>query len=395
LIARPDSGASTEKPNGLNRDALVADALAKIADALAALSSALAPPAHNATDGVTRYTKALRDPDSPGGVSSDRVTHRGAPLPGPSHFAPDPSLTVGDAVNAFIVHKANMGKSPETLRYLQACLKSFCKGRFNAPLQAVTVSDLQTWIDGFDRRKTKTTYLGAVRTLLRWAMRKNWLTADLTRAVEIADDEEEEREPDPYTPAEAQKLLNHLRETNIDLCRIFALRFFTGLRTCEIKRLTEAEILESGYIKVTRAMSKTRRQRMVKILPNLQAWLALGGEVRGVAECTVREAFKEAEVPKRANGTRSSFITYHLALWENVNQTANQAGNTREMIEAHYKGLVTQEAAQEYWNIFPSVEPVAYKPRLNPGWFQKGRKKTGGPKKPPCQDSGPLNQNAL
>jgi hypothetical protein len=362
LESRPDSGAPVQKPCAFDQNALVARALVDAANALLAAVRAISPL-------LTASNPAQPPGDFAAVTQPGLVTSRASPLPAQNGF--DASLTVGETINFFLKRKAAMGKTDETLRYLTTCLKSFGKGRWNQPVQTVTADELQTWIDGFDRTKTKKTYLGAVKTFMRWAVKKNLLAQDLTGCVEIPEDDDDEGEPDPYTPEEAKKILEHLIVVNPDLCRVMAIRFFAGLRTSEAQRGDDSRILPSGYIEVRRDMTKTKRRRLVTVLPNLKAWLELGGEWRSFAQDTIRQEIKEAGVTPRRNGTRSAFITYHEAKFEDVNKTAKQAGNSKDMIETRYKGLATKEQAEAYFTIFPPESRPEVKLRENPGWFKK------------------------
>jgi len=51
--------------------------------------------------------------------------------------------------------------------------------------------------------------------------------------------------------------------------------------------------------------------------------------------------------------TRHSFVSYHLARFENAGKTALEAGHSETMLFGHYRALVTPEAAAEFWAIVP------------------------------------------
>jgi len=58
-------------------------------------------------------------------------------------------------------------------------------------------------------------------------------------------------------------------------------------------------------------------------------------------------------VPRKANGLRHAFCTYHFALHSNENLTAAQAGNSPAMIPASYKGLATKAEAEKWFAVAP------------------------------------------
>ena len=53
------------------------------------------------------------------------------------------------------------------------------------------------------------------------------------------------------------------------------------------------------------------------------------------------------------NALRHSFCSYHLAKFQNKNQTAYLAGNSPDIIDTNYKELVEPEDADEFWSLMP------------------------------------------
>ena len=119
--------------------------------------------------------------------------------------------------------------------------------------------------------------------------------------------------------------------------------------------MTEENILlDRGVIEVPAKKSKTRRRRLIVIQPNLRDWLALEAELRPVSPMTVRAVVRQSKVEWHHNVTRHSFVSYHLAQFQNAAKTALEAGHTEQMLFAHYRELVTQEQAAEFWAIQPT-----------------------------------------
>jgi len=58
--------------------------------------------------------------------------------------------------------------------------------------------------------------------------------------------------------------------------------------------------------------------------------------------------------PWPRNVTRHSFCSYHLAEWQNAGKTALEAGHTEAMLFAHYREIVTKEAATAFWALRPT-----------------------------------------
>jgi hypothetical protein len=54
------------------------------------------------------------------------------------------------------------------------------------------------------------------------------------------------------------------------------------------------------------------------------------------------------------NGLRHSYISYRLAILPDTARVALEAGNSPEVIFAHYRELVTPEAANASFGVIPS-----------------------------------------
>lgn len=50
---------------------------------------------------------------------------------------------------------------------------------------------------------------------------------------------------------------------------------------------------------------------------------------------------------------RHTFATMHLAKWQNAEACSLLMGNSRQIVLRHYRGLVTREEAERFWNLRP------------------------------------------
>jgi len=210
--------------------------------------------------------------------------------------------------------------------------------------------------------KTRNHYRAAVRQFLQWAVRKDYLsvTHRLGEADGLRPEHANTTEVSFYTPLELTDLLANANDTLRPLVAIGAL---AGLRTTELLRLDWADVWRvPGYIEITAGKSKTRQRRLVEICPALSAWLEsfrtlANGKLWSFHKITFQrdlsELCKSAEVPRKANGLRHSFCSYHFSLHANENLTAQQAGNSPQMIHGHYKGLATKAEAEKWFNVMP------------------------------------------
>ena len=289
----------------------------------------------------------------------------------PASFSPPIQtglVTVAEAVNEFLKVKARAGRSDRYLRQLRVSLNSFARGRMQTDLDAVTLLDLESWLDAQGwAAKTQRGYLCDVRTLFNFAVRRGLARHNPANAVELP--AFVEALPSIHTPAQVCAVLNFAREFDPVVCRALAIRYFAGLRSSEAHRLIEAEI-GRDYVEVTAAKSKTRRRRLVTIQPALRAWLDLGGVLPLTCESNRMRYFNAALLKAEGfnmshNVTRHSFVSYHLAEFGNAGKTAMQAGHTEQILFSNYRELVTPESAKEFWAIYPhAVAPATLETSL-------------------------------
>ena len=117
--------------------------------------------------------------------------------------------------------------------------------------------------------------------------------------------------------------------------------------------------MHTKTIQVTAENAKTRRRRLVEIQPVLRAWLAVGGvlPLRDVNQrmraftALLREL--RTPVPWLHNVTRHSFVSYRLAACQSSARVALEAGHSEQMLFQHYRELVTEQAAAEFWDLTP------------------------------------------
>ncbi len=175
-----------------------------------------------------------------------------------------------------------------------------------------------------------------------------------------------------------------LENSSADVRATIALGAFAGVRPEEIVRLTWEDIdLEEGLIDIGAEKSKTARQRYVKILPNLCAWLRplvgkgtiqqdnfrrryddarskVGFAVRGNRRRLSPEQFKNL-IPWPHDALRHSFASYHLATFEDAAALALQLGHeSTSLIFSNYRHRVKQKDAMRYFAINPeTISPDA------------------------------------
>lgn len=263
--------------------------------------------------------------------------------------------TVTELCNQFLISKARAGRSDNYLALLIKELRSFAKGRERRPLASISASEIESWLhsQGWSPRTMKGRLL-TVRTLFAWAISRNELAINPALGVDVPTQSNEP--PGIHSPDEVKKVLAAAREIDLNAMRCFAIRYFAGLRTSEAASLSENEIGKE-FIEVTAEKAKTRRRRLVTIQPNLRAWLDLGGvlPLQRVNDRLRAVTLKceESGVAWPNNVCRHSFVSYHLAKFQNAGKTALEAGHTEQMLFGHYREIVMPEAAEKYFSIVP------------------------------------------
>ena len=211
--------------------------------------------------------------------------------------------------------------------------------------------------------KSRNHHRATVRQFLEWAVRKDYLPATnrLGEAEGMRPERANTADVLVYTPKEFATILGMADET---LRPIIAIGGLAGLRSAELLRLTWEDVWRvPGHIEVTAGKAKTRARRLVEMCPSLAGWLEpfrarTEGKLWNEHEISFQRRFSElcagAKVPRKANGLRHGFCTYHFAAYANENVTAQQAGNSPAMVHAHYKGLATKAEAEKWFGVIPT-----------------------------------------
>jgi integrase len=156
-----------------------------------------------------------------------------------------------------------------------------------------------------------------------------------------------------------------------------SLALFAGLRPTELSRLTWQRIdLKAKTITLGSDVAKMRSKRIVEMSDNLREWLspfavanppivgtnwrrdfdaiklAVGfGNPKRISK---KDKEKHPELkPWTQDIMRHTAISFHLARYQHEGRTATWAGNSPDMVQRHYKGLVTKTQASRFWKILP------------------------------------------
>ena len=301
-----------------------------------------------------------------------------------------------DVVNEHIKHENTSNR----VTSLSACIKEFrdCKeaeGLSEASLQAYKsklnvfsnsfdgwdVSDFTAeiileWFDEYRTHKqvkgaahgtfakgcekpsttTKNSIRQRLKTFFDYAVKRNYCIqnpfVDIPKFKAARNESSEIRH---YSLKEAIGLLVNCPQRHL---AAMGIALFAGIRRSELCRLNWDNVsIERKVIVMTSEITKTNRRRVIPIQDNLLSILEPLANTKGQIVNTEetwnndrKTAHELAGVELLNNGLRKTFITNRLAV-ANKWVTAEEAGNSPDIIEAYYKGLVSKEEGESYFSI--------------------------------------------
>jgi integrase len=215
--------------------------------------------------------------------------------------------------------------------------------------------------------------LREIRSVFNWCTRgaRKWLRENPANDCEFAA-VERTKEVRIYTPPEIKKFMRATVKKHPDLVPAVAIMTFAGVRPDhldgEIVKLEWGHILYDDRhhkrIELPGGITKTGKQRSVKIRSSLQSWLhwhiQRGGTRDGLV-CPVkgqalrkkmREVFEESGVTRIQDGFRHSFASY-LAPVDGMDVVETELGHQggREVLNRHYRTDVRKIIANQFWAI--------------------------------------------
>ncbi|HEV2350833.1 MAG TPA: hypothetical protein VG028_13410 [Terriglobia bacterium] len=310
-------------------------------------------------DKYTEYVQKLLALDPPATVDEAIRSYL-------SHRAPGLlSLNVPDIVKLLLEQKAKHQVGAKWLRTLKFQLERFAEA-FPGPIRMIQPHEINAWLGKLDvGLVTRRHYHDAMRELIRFAQAENCLDKNWDGLKHIANPEPPPVEVKLYTPEQVAGLLACCTP---GLLPFLAIQFFAGVRHEEMsageKALVDwSDVLwEKSLIRIRKITAKTKKLRLIKMQPNLVAWLQPYARKSGRI-CSIRctgdalyRLGKRAGIPWIRNGARKAFISYRLAQTNDMGLVAREAGNSQKVIESNYLELVTEQASREYFAIFPPAQ---------------------------------------
>ena len=273
-------------------------------------------------------------------------------------------LSVLDAILEYQEVIKQRSLRPASLKQTQLFLSQLADEFGNELVHCVTASLLEKWFQKRNwKRSTIDGVIAKIGPFFSWLAREGYIEKSPSSAIQRPINEDT-GPPKIFLAKEAAQLLSTALQLDPPLAKYFAIGLFAGIRPHEICRLKTSDISDR-YIEITASTSKTRKRRLVTVLPNLKKWLPVSEELPlKNKQKRFEKAVESAGISWSHDIMRHSYASYHLAHFCSADKTALEMGHRdTQMLFRHYRELVTKEAAQAYW----AIEPYHPHPPSDPG----------------------------
>jgi integrase len=264
---------------------------------------------------------------------------------------------VPEVVTQLLLSRKQDGSGTRHLAQLRSVLNRFAAAHPREILD-VTSSDIDAWLRGLNvSPSSRNSMLLYVNILFSFALEQNYLPEGKpTPSSQLRKVKVKSGDIEIFTPGDFRKVIH---AAPVHLIPLLAISAFSGIRMAELARLDWTAVdLDRRLIEIRAGQAKTASRRLVPITDNLAAWLQplprrgrviMSGEL--IKEATGLARALKIEWPR--NVLRHSFISYRIATVKSADQVALEAGNSPSIIFKHYRELVTEEQADEWFGILP------------------------------------------
>jgi len=283
--------------------------------------------------------------------------------------------TVAEAFERFMAERRAANLRPASLLNLRNMNRELLTLHGKCRLGDILPDTLRPLVFKSSRTPTSADgYRRGIHAFFSWAVESGFLRDNpcaSIRPVKI-----ERGEPEVLTVDECRRLLEAAATFKAGrLVPYVALALFAGLRPTELARLDWSRVdLTERIVTVGADVAKLRGKRIVELSPNLVSWLepflATGAPIVGANH---RKDFEEVraaagwgtptkDAPQLREWTqdimRHTAISMHLATYEHEGRTALWAGNSPDVVQRHYRGLVKKSSAAAFWSLSPNASPA-------------------------------------
>ena len=249
--------------------------------------------------------------------------------------------------------EAYFSRVRDRLRRFAAC--------FTGNLHEVTAVEMEAWMKGFNLgKRSRNNERATLIAFSRWAQNQKYLPFGAPIEASQIKKVDAPTTVTIFPVATVAKLLALMLKEKPDLVPYAAIGFFAGVRPGELTRLRfeEAVRWNFGDIEIRADQAKTKFRRLTKMQANLAAWLAPYRESVGLIAPPRVDERLAAFAKGKGYGwpfdvMRHSFISYAVALTQQIGQVALWAGNSEAVIKRHYLERVTEDEGKAFFAIMP------------------------------------------
>jgi integrase len=280
-------------------------------------------------------------------------------------------VKVPDLIDEFLKAKAEDNLSIGYRLQLSGSIKRFSVA-FPGDILTIKSGDIDRWLRSLNHPPvTRNSLHRCVKVFFSFAKSRSYLPQSEPTAPELVPIVKEvQTKTEIFQPSEMVKLVGAASSEELGPLAIGA---FAGLRMAEIHRLEwKAVDLDRRIITLRADQAKTASRRIVPISDNLAAWiehLPREGKVVKNTGLDLTKLTDRLGMKWPRNALRHSYISYRLAIVKDAAKVALEAGNSPDIIFKHYRELVTEQEANEWFSIMPPkgwVPPEVAKPKMGP-----------------------------
>jgi len=282
---------------------------------------------------------------------------------------PVSQIALQAAMDEFIQERTAANDRPLTIRNLKQRVGNVVDKQPTKLLSAVTEDEIKRIV--FRPGRGPVANDNNRRALLQffnWATKKGYSAKNPVAGIEPIKIDREEPQILPLEKARAIMAAANGYKEGV-LLPYVALGLFAGIRPTELSRITWRNIdLDQKIITLDAKIAKMRGRRVVEMEPNLVAWLLPHAvkktPIKGKNWRRDFDAVKKAigygpdpktQQPWIQDYLRHTAVSHHLAHFQHEGKTAAWAGNSPDIIQRHYKGLVKPAESAEFWTIAPGA----------------------------------------
>jgi len=264
-----------------------------------------------------------------------------------------------EIVDELVAVKKSQGWSPEHVSNIKARLDRLVSVYGEEDANAMTNAKMDTFIHGLKFAPiTKNQYRKTFMNYFTFCQSRGYVAKDFNPAKACGRVSVVHQEVEFFSSAEMNKLI---AASTGDLAAALPMLLFcgfAGLRPKEAEQL-RWEHVGQDFIRLPASISKTKKSRLIPILPNLQLWLAPLRQTAGPAlpvkpRKLTGPLARTSGIVWKDDGLRHSFGTYRHAVIQNIHQLCEELGNSVAVARADYVNpLVTPEEGRAWFDIRP------------------------------------------